>query len=331
MDSMPKLKVGVIGTGALGRHHARLYAQNPNAEMVGIFDVSAESAAKVGAEFGLKVFSSWQELASECDALSVAVPATYHAATAIPLMEMGKHVLVEKPIAATLDEAVKMVNTARENNVVLAVGHTERFNQATDYIDTLPGNVRCIEAKRMAAYPPARPGLHRRGTEVSVILDLMIHDLDLVLHLIDSEVEKIDVLGVPVLSETEDMVSARIKFANGSVASVTASRVSLNPERTVQIFQDDRCITMDYGNHTGSVSSIKDGEVFQEQVTLGEKNALADELNDFILAVRATINSGKVCDAKVSGTDGLKALKLALDIETEARSYAEKYNIKAVK
>ena len=112
-----KIKVGVIGTGALGRHHARLYAQNPNAEMVGIFDVSAESAAKVGEEFGLKVFSSWQELASECDALSVAVPATYHAATAIPLMEMGKHVLVEKPIAATLEEAVNMVNTANKNTI----------------------------------------------------------------------------------------------------------------------------------------------------------------------------------------------------------------------
>ena len=331
MTDMSKIKVGVIGTGALGRHHARLYAQNPNAEVVGIFDVSPESAARVGAEFNLPVFDDWKVLAEKCDALSVAVPATLHSKVAIPLMEMGKHVLVEKPIAATLDEAVKMVNTARENNVVLAVGHTERFNQATDYIDTIPGNVRCIEAKRMAAYPPARPGMHRRGTEVSVILDLMIHDLDLVLHLIDSEVEKIDVLGVPVLSETEDMVSARIKFANGSVASVTASRVSLNPERTVQIFQDDRCITMDYGNHTGSVSSIKDGEVFQEQVTLGEKNALADELNDFILAVRATQKSGKVCDAKVSGTDGLKALKLALNIETEARSYAEKYHIKAVK
>ena len=331
MADISKIRVGVIGTGALGRHHARLYAQNPNAEMVGIFDVSQESAAKVGAEFNLKVFPSWQELAEQCDAVSVAVPATYHAATALPLMKMGKHVLVEKPIAATLDEAVEMVNTARENNVVLAVGHTERFNQATDYIDTLPGNVRYMEAKRMAAYPPPRPGMHRRGTEVSVILDLMIHDLDLVLHLIDSEVEKIDVIGVPVLSDTEDMVTARIKFANGSIAQVTASRISLNPERTVQIFQENRCITMDYGNHTGTVAGIGDGEIVQETVELGEKNALADELNDFIIAVRNSRENGAVCDAKVSGEDGLKALKLALDIEAEARRYAAEYRISAVK
>ena len=331
MADIAKIKVGVIGTGALGRHHARLSAQNPNAEMIGIFDVSQESAAKVGAEFNLKVFSSWQELAEQCDAVSVAVPATFHAAAAIPLMKMGKHVLVEKPIAATLEEAVDMVNAARENNVVLAVGHTERFNQATDYIDTVPGKVRYMEAKRMAAYPPPRPGMHRRGTEVSVILDIMIHDLDLVLHLIDSEVEKIDVVGVPVLSDTEDMVTARIKFANGSVAQVTASRISLKPERTVQIFHENRCLTMDYGNHAGTIATIGDGEIVQETVELGEKNALADELNDFIIAVRNSRVNGKICNAKVSGEDGLKALKLALDIEKEARRYAAEYQISAAK
>lgn len=331
MSDMSKIKVGVIGTGALGRHHARLYAQNPKAEVVGIFDVSAESAARVGAEFGLKVFADWRELAAECDALSVAVPATWHAKVAIPLMEMGKHVLVEKPIAATLDEAVEMVECARKNNLVLGVGHTERFSQATDFIDTLPGKVNYIEARRMAAYPPARPGMHRRGTEVSVILDLMIHDLDLVLYLIDSEVEKIDVIGVPVLSDTEDMVSARIKFVNGSCATVTASRLSSTPERVLKVFQEGRCITLDYGKFTGAVAIPKDGEIVEEKVELGEKNALADELDNFINAVRMSKETGKLCCTKVPGSAGLKALKLALDIEAEARRYCKQYGIAVAK
>ena len=329
MENPEKIKVGVIGTGALGRHHARLYAQNPRAEVIGVYDVFPESAAKVAAEFGLKAFTDWRELAEKCDALSVAVPATLHAEVTIPLMEMGKHILVEKPIAATLDEAVAMVEAARKNDLVFGVGHVERFNQATDFIDTMPGRVNFIEARRMAAYPPARPGMHRRGTEVSVILDLMVHDLDLILHLIDSEVEKIDVMGVPVLSETEDMVNARIKFKNGSCAVVSASRVSTTPERTVRVFQNDRCITLDYGQHTGRIERCLDGEVVSEAVELGEKNALADELNDFICAVEATRADGKLCQPKVTGVDGLKALKLALEIEAEARRYCAEYSIAA--
>ena len=327
MSEVQKIKVGVIGTGALGRHHARLYAQNPRAEMVGVYDVFPESAAKVAAEFGLKAFADWRELAAECDALSVAVPATLHAEVTLPLMEMGKHILVEKPIAASLDEAVAMVEAAKKNNLVFGVGHVERFNQATDFIDTMPGKVNFIEARRMAAYPPARPGMHRRGTEVSVILDLMVHDLDLVLHLIDSEVEKIDVMGVPVLSETEDMVNARIKFKNGSCAVVSASRVSTDPERTLKVFQSDRCVTLDYGQHTGKIECCRNGEVVAEAVELGEKNALADELDNFICAVQQSRETGKICQPKVTGEDGLNALKLALEIEAEARRYCAEYAI----
>lgn len=329
MSDIKKIKVGVIGTGALGRHHARLYAQNPNAEVVGVYDVFPESAARVAAEFGLKAFTDWRELAEACDALSVAVPATLHAEVTIPLMEMGKHILVEKPIAASLDEAVAMVEAARKNNLVFGVGHVERFNQATDFIDTIPGKASFIEARRMAAYPPARPGMHRRGTEVSVILDLMVHDLDLILHLIDSEVEKIDVTGFPILSETEDMANVRIQFKNGSCALVTASRVSTVPERTLRVFQEDRCVILDYGQHTGIIERRQDGEVVAEAVELGEKNALADELNDFLVAIQQTRATGKLCQPKVTGDDGLKALKLALDIQAEARRSCAAYGVTA--
>ena len=192
MESDTKLKVGVLGVGALGRHHARLYAQSPNAEMVGIFDVQPETAAKVGAEFNLPVFSDWRSLAEKCDALSVAVPANFHAATTLPLLEMGKHVLVEKPIEASLELAEQMVATARKNNVVLAVGHVERFNPAMDFLEKYAANTRFIEAHRLAQYPPPRPGLPRRGTEVSVVVDLMIHDIDLVLTMVDSDVAGAD-------------------------------------------------------------------------------------------------------------------------------------------
>ena len=326
MEIDSKLKVGVIGVGALGRHHARLYAQSPNAEMVGIFDVQSETAKRVGEEFNLKIFSDWRELAEQCDALSVAVPANYHATTTIPLLEMGKHVLVEKPIAASVPEAEAMVEAAKKNNVVLGVGHVQRFNPAMDFLEKYAANTRFIEAHRLAQYPPPRPGLPRRGTEVSVVVDLMIHDIDLVLTMVDSEVEHFDVVGIPVLSKTEDIVNARIKFRNGSCASLTASRVSQEPLRRFRVFQED--ISMDYGKHFGMVLKRNRIGLARKDVNLDEKNELAAELEDFILAVNRSRMTGTLCQPKVPGEQGLRALKLAVAIETEARRYNDQYGFK---
>ena len=329
MENMPKVRVGVVGTGALGRHHARLYALNPNAEMIGIFDVQQEAAKKVGEEFGLPVFSSLEELADKCDALSVAVPANYHASTVIPLLEMGKHILVEKPIDSSVESARAMCEAAEKAGVVFGVGHVERFNPAMDFLKKDEGKVCFIEIHRMAPYPPARPGMHRRGTEVSVILDLMIHDIDLVLSLIDSEVEKIDVAGIPVLSGSEDIVNARIKFVNGSCANLTASRVSATPMRRVRVFRENSFASMDFGNITGSTVTRRDQSgLVTEEVTLESKNALAAELDDFINAIRLSRKSGEVQKTLVSGRQGLKALELACAIENEARRYNEEYGFK---
>ena len=328
MSETNRLKVGVIGVGALGRHHARLYAQSANADVVGIFDVQKENAEKVGAEFGLAVFDTWQELAEKCDALSVAVPATYHASTVIPLLEMGKHVLVEKPIDAGVEGAEKMVAAAEKNNVVLGVGHTERFNPAMDYFETVPVKPYFIEIHRLAGYPPSRPGLHPRGTEVSVILDLMIHDLELVLAMAKSEVESFDVTAAPVLSPGEDIASVRIRFANGCCANVTASRISAAPMRRVRVFGENMALSMDFGSPKGCIASVKDGMLVREEVTFAEKNALADELEDFISAVKATQASGKVVPTKVPGTAGLAALKLAVAIEEASRQNNAKYGFK---
>ena len=323
-----KLKVGVIGVGALGRHHARLYNLSENAEVVGIFDTTAATARAVGEEFGLKVYDTWQKLAADCDALSVAVPATFHHSMTVPLLEMKKHVLVEKPIAATVEEAEAMVKAARENNVVLAVGHVERFNPAMDFLEKYKANTRFIEAHRLANYPPPRPGSYRRGTEVSVVLDLMIHDIDLVLTMVDSEVEHFDAVGIPVMGTTEDIVSVRIKFKNGSVANMTASRVSQEPLRRFRVFQEDCYLSMDYGKHSGVVLKRNRIGLARKDIALNEKNALAAELEDFIAAVKATKEAGSVVPAKVSGAAGLRALKLATAIEQEVRSYNERYGFK---
>ncbi len=328
MENDSRLKVGVIGVGALGRHHARLYAQSPNAEVVGIFDVSPETAERVGNEFKLPVYSDWRALAEKCDALSVAVPADFHARTTIPLLEMGKHVLIEKPIAASVEEAEAMVDAAAKNNVVLAVGHVERFNPAMDFLEKYASNTRFVEAHRLCQYPPPRPGLHRRGTEVSVVLDMMIHDIDLVLTMVNSEVERFDVVGIPVLSKTEDIVNARIKFKNGSCASLTASRVSQEPMRRFRVFQEDSYISMDYGKHFGMVLKRNRIGLARKDVNLDEKNALAAELEDFILAVNRSRSTGMLCQPKVPGTAGLRALKVAVAIEEEARRYNNQYGFK---
>lgn len=328
MSEEKRLKVGVIGVGALGRHHARLYAQSPNAEVVGIFDVQKANAEKVGAEFGLAVYDSWQELAEKCDALSVAVPATYHASTVLPLLEMGKHVLVEKPIDAGIEGAKKMVDCAAENNVVLGVGHTERFNPAMDYFEAANAKPYYIEINRLAGYPPARPGLHPRGTEVSVILDLMIHDIDLVLAMAKSEVESFDVTASPVLSPGEDIASARIRFANGVSASITASRISAAPMRKVNVFCENMSCSLDFGSPAGVVTTVKEGVIEHQEVTFAAKNALADELEDFIRAVKATKATGKVVPTKVPGSAGLAALELAIALEEASRKNNEKYGFK---
>ena len=291
-----KLKVGLIGVGVLGRFHTKLYKENPNVELVGVFDVSAAQAAKIGQEFGVKPFPTEAELAAQCDALTVAVPATNHYETAMPLIEMGKHLLVEKPLAATGAQAKEMVAAAEKKGIVFGVGHVERFNAAMDFLEKNRSNTLFIEAHRMAKYPPPRPGMHRRGTEVSVVLDLMIHDLDLVLTMVGSEVERFDAVGMPVLSNTEDIANVRLKFKNGAVANVTASRVSTQPMRKFRVFQTDSYISMDYSQSTGRI-------------------------------VRKSKEGPVLCQPKVTGAEGLRALELAEAITSEIDAYNRRYDL----
>ena len=322
-----KLKVGVIGVGVLGRFHTKLYKENPNVELVGVFDVASAQAAKIGEEFGVKTFGSEAELAAQCDALTVAVPATNHYETAMPLIEMGKHLLMEKPLAATGVQAKEMVAAAEKKGIVFGVGHVERFNAAMDFLEKNRSNTLFIEAHRLAKYPPPRPGMHRRGTEVSVVLDLMIHDLDLVLTMVGSDVERFDAVGMPVLSKTEDIANVRLKFKNGAVANVTASRVSSEPMRKFRVFQTDSYISMDYAKSTGRIIRKSFLGVAVKKVNLCEKNALAAEIADFVDAVRKSKEGPVLYQPKVTGAQGLRALELAEAITSEIDAYNRKYDL----
>jgi predicted dehydrogenase len=324
--SKEKLKVGVIGVGVLGRFHTKLYKENPDVELVGVFDVASAQAAKIAAEFGVKAFPSEAELAAQCDALTVAVPATNHYETAMPLIEMNKHLLMEKPLAATVPQAKELVAAAEKHKLVFGVGHVERFNAAMDFLEKNRSNTLFIEAHRLAKYPPPRPGMHRRGTEVSVVLDLMIHDLDLVLTMVGSEVERFDAVGMPVLSKTEDIANVRLKFKNGAVANVTASRVSSEPKRKFRVFQTDSYISMDYANSTGKIIRKSFLGVAVKNVNLCEKNALAAEIADFVDAIRKSKEGPVLQQPKVTGAQGLRALELAEAITSEIDSYNRKYD-----
>lgn len=322
-----KVKVGVVGVGALGRHHARLYAMNQLAEVVGIYDANHDVAFAIATEFNFKIYKSIEELADACDALSIAVPSHLHHEVAVPLLKAKKHLLIEKPIATNVEEAEEMVNLASEHNLVLGVGHVERFNPVMVYLEQRADKARFLEVQRMAPYPPQRAGLHPRGTEVSVILDLMIHDLELILHLVNSEVEKIDANGLPAFSDTEDIVNARIQFKNGCIANVNASRIAYKPVRRYNVFYTDAYLSLDYAKRSGILHS-KDKEnlrVQRESIPVDDHNALEKELEDFVACVKESIETGIAPKTKVCGEKGLAALKLAIEIENQVRAYNEKY------
>ena len=324
-----KLKVGVIGVGALGRHHARLYGECENAEVVGIYDANSETAKKVADEFGFKVFETIESLAEGCEGLSIAVPANLHYDIAVPLLKMNKHLLMEKPLAANVEQAGELVKLAEERNLVLEVGHTERYNPVMSFIDDKIEDVRFIESRRLAPYPPPRHGLPPRGTEVGVVLDLMIHDLELILHIVKSKVAKVEATGIPVLSKTEDVANARITFKNGCVANVMTTRVNDEMIRRMKIYQNNSYISLDYQDRTGFVSSKSETGIKKEEIPVVDHNALSVEMQNFCTNTLLALESGEVPELKVPGRRGLEALRLAVKITELINSHNENYNFVA--
>lgn len=303
------LRTAVVGVGYLGRFHAQKYAQLPGSRLVAVVDASAEAAAKVGAELGVEALADYRALAGRVDAVSLAVPTPLHHRIGCELLEQGIHVLIEKPIATTVQEARELIDAARRGGAVLQVGHLERFNPAVVAAVAKLNAPRFVESHRLAPFK-------QRGSDVSVVLDLMIHDIDLIQELVGAPIESIDAIGASVFSGEIDIANARIKFEDGCVANTTASRISLKQERKIRIFQDDAYLSIDMQQKILSIIRKKDAaaavespaQVSIEEESFDQGDALRDEIRAFLHAVRTR------SEPVVTGEDGLRALETATRI-----------------
>lgn len=318
------MQAGVLGVGSLGFHHARILREVPGAEMAGVYDDDPARLEKVAAELGVRAFRSRDELLESVDAAVIAVPTTAHAEVALAAIGAGVHLLIEKPIAHTLEEAEAIVDAAAARRLVVATGHVERFNGALRACEPYLDDPRFIESHRLAPFNP-------RGTDVAVVLDLMIHDIDLVLSLAGRGVEGVDAVGVPVLTPGADIANARISFEGGAVANITASRVSFERMRKIRFFQHSGYMSLDLAAGMGEFLRLKpgarmpEGEVgvaallgLVERIELKGDGAepLRAELEAWVAAVRGE------APLVVSGEDGRDALAVALRIMERIEQHA---------
>jgi predicted dehydrogenase len=308
MSENDKVKCGVIGTGSLGQHHARIYAALEDVELVGIVDSDPERAKEIAERHGTRAFATPEDLAESCEAISVVVPTDKHAEVAIPLMEKGSHLLIEKPICASLEEAHKVLEKAKETNRLVQVGHIEHFNPVMSYLEEHVRNPLYITADRLAPF-------NIRGTEVGVVLDLMIHDIGIIQQLVKSPIERIQSVGVNVLSGKEDIANARIQFANGCVANINTSRVSTKKVREIRVFQNDGYLSLNFMEQSGHLVR-KDGlNLEKEEIPIEKDEPLKLELSAFVECVREKRSP------KVGGEEGATALEVAMLITDQIRDH----------
>ncbi len=309
------LKVGVFGTGHLGKFHLNNWKEIAGVELVGFFDPNDEAAEQVAATYNLKRYTNDEELMDDCDIIDVVAPTNHHFVICQKAIRKGKHVFVEKPLANTVEEAQQLVKLVKESAIKLQVGHVERFNPALLSVDSTNLNPMFIEVHRLAQFNP-------RGTEVSVILDLMIHDIDIILSIVKSGVKNISASGVAVLTDTPDIANARIEFDNGCVANLTSSRISMKKMRKIRLFQKDAYIGIDFLNKKTEIIKLKEeGEenVFAFDIETGsgtktiaianpqvpEVNAIRRELEEFVAAIQNNTRT------RVNEIDGLSAMEVA--------------------
>ena len=305
---MSEIRTAVIGVGYLGKFHAQKYSELKNSKLLGVVDKDYENAQKVASETGCDAFRDYHDLLDKVDAVSIVVPTDLHYEITADFLKHNTHVLVEKPITTTVEQADELIALAHSNNCILQVGHLERFNPAILAMEDEISDIRFIESHRLAPYNP-------RGTEVSVILDLMIHDIDIILDLVNSQVEKIDASGTSVLSNDFDIANARIVFKNGCVANVTASRVSNKTDRKMRIFKNDAYLSVDFQNRELSTYKKGSGEMYPgvpnidiQKDSFDKSDALKSEIEHFLECV--TTNS----TPKVTGHDAKHALLTAIQI-----------------
>ena len=327
---MSKIKAGVIGLGGIGKNHARIMAElaaSGAVEFTAVYDANRELAAETARLYKTRAAVSLEEFATLVEAASVAAPTRFHFEIGSYLLEHGKHVLIEKPITEATDDAHKLVALAQQKHLALQVGHVERFNPVLGKLEEFLANPRFIESHRLSPYP-------HRSTEIGVVLDLMIHDLEIILHLVSSPLAKVQAVGVPVLSKGEDIANARLKFENGCVANITVSRISPERMRKIRVFQQDAYLSLDYQKQEGYiyrlgrdeeressfwkkllaakesaiVSEFAGRKIVREPVAIEKGEPLKREIASFIECARLG------AQPKVSGAQATAALELALEI-----------------
>jgi len=304
---MKNLRVGVVGVGHIGKNHARLYAETEAVDFAAIYDTDATTARDIARQYEVRATDSLEEFSELIDAASVATPTNSHFAIAQPLLEKGKHLLIEKPIAENTAEASQLAELAVQRQLVLQVGHVERFNPVLSALEARLTHPRFIEAHRLSPFP-------NRSTDIGVVLDLMIHDLEIILHLVRSPVQTIDAVGVPVLSQREDIANARLRFENGCVANITSSRISPERMRKIRVFQEDAYLSLDYQNQTGEIYRKVGGGIERTEVEIEKEEPLKRQLLSFIECARAGLQP------KVSGFEATAALELAVEITKRIES-----------
>ncbi len=310
------MKFGLAGAGVMGRNHARVINKLEDAELIAVYDADFKRAKDVAKEHDAVAVETLEELAELCEAVSVAVPTIYHLKVGGELMKNGAHILVEKPIAGTLDDARELVKIAEEEQKVLAVGHIERFNPVMKTLEKQVGFPRFIEAERLSPFP-------KRSMDIGVVLDLMIHDIEIILHLVKSPVVSVDAVGIPVMTKHEDIANARLRFENGAVANITSSRISAEKLRKIRVFQGDAYLSLDYQNQEGKI--VKKGGLFgldRKNVKVEKAEPLYLELKSFADAVR------EQRAPEVTGQQGLMALQLALQITDQIKAGNDKFGTK---
>lgn len=305
------IRTGVIGVGYLGRYHADKYASLEEAELVGVMDIDSTRAQEVAKRYGCKTFSELWPLLEQIEAVSVVVPTVAHYEVAKACLKRGIHVLLEKPIATSLDEAKELITLAKEKGVILQIGHLERFNPAVMALFSQLKNPVFFESHRLSSFPG-------RGTDVDVVLDLMIHDLDIVLATVPPPLQEIRAVGVPVVSSNVDIANVRLEFKNGCVANLTASRISDKQMRKIRIFQEDAYFSLDYVKSELNVFKREGVSISTKSLCFPKEDLLKQEISAFLQAIKGE------APLVVSGEAGFRVLEVALAINEQIKERLKK-------
>lgn len=305
-----KIKTAVIGVGHLGSAHARLYSKIQGCKLVGVCDSNLRRAKLISKLYNTSFEADYRNLIGKVDAVSVVVPTLNHYEISKYFLERGVSVLVEKPMTNTLEEADELLNLAKKNNLTLQVGHVERFNAAVEFIQDKLSGCRFIECQRLGPFS-------KRGTDVGIVLDLMIHDIDIVLAMVGSKIERIDAIGVSVMTKHEDIANVRINFENKTVCNLSASRVTKDTTRKIRIFSKDSYISLDYIRQQAVICTKSANRIIRKQINIKKQEPLKRELESFIECIKTKK------EPLVSGEQGRNALAVALEIQRQIR---EKWN-----